>query len=109
MHWRLGDIYAQLTDPDDQHVCLDQLRQQLRDAFDPLMRCARNILLEGPAPVADAAQAVRDAAAEANGALGMLSRGQDGATERFDQAHQARQTTRCLRGPLFGELPTRRQ
>jgi hypothetical protein len=53
------------------------------------MRCARTILLEGPAPVADAAQAVKDAAAEANGALSMLSQGQDGATERFDQAHRA--------------------
>lgn len=34
-------------------------------------------------------QAVRDAAAEANSALGMLAQGQDGATERFDQAHRA--------------------
>jgi hypothetical protein len=89
LHWRLGDIYAQLTDPDDQHARLNQLRQQLRDAFDPLMRCARTIMLEGPPQVADAAQAVRDAAAEANGALSTLSQGQDGATERFDQAHQA--------------------
>ena len=89
LHWRLGDIYAQLTDPDDQLARLSQLRERLRNAFDPLMRCARTIVLEGPAPVAEAAQAVKDAAAEANGALWMLSRGQDGATERFDQAHQA--------------------
>lgn len=61
----------------------------MRDAFDPLMRCARTICLEGPAPVAEAAEAVRRAAAEANGALWMLSQDQDGATERFDQAHRA--------------------
>jgi len=89
LHWRLGDIYAQLTDPDEQLARLNQLRGQLRDAFDPLMRCARTILLEGPAPVADAAEAVRDAAAEANGALWMLSQGQDDAAEHFDQAHRA--------------------
>jgi hypothetical protein len=89
LHWRLGDIYAQLTDPDDQLARLDQLRGQLRDAFDPLMRCARTISLEGPGPVAETAEAVRQAAADANGALRMLSQGQDGATERFDKAHQS--------------------
>jgi hypothetical protein len=89
LHWRLGDIYIQLPDRDDRLARLNQLRDDLRDAFDPLMRCARTICLEGPAPVAEAAEAARRAASDANGALWMLSLGQDGATERFDEAHRA--------------------
>ena len=41
LYWRLGDVYAQLTDPDEQLVRIQQLRADLRDAFDPLSRCAR--------------------------------------------------------------------
>jgi len=87
LHWRLGDIYAQLADPHERLRRLNQLRDKLRDAFDPLTRCARTISLEGPAPVAEAAEAVRRAASDANGALWALSQGEDGATERFDEAH----------------------
>jgi hypothetical protein len=87
LHYRLGDVYAQLTDPDDQLVRIQQLRTDLRNAFDPLMRCARVIVLEGPAPVAEAAEAVRQAASDANTALWMISQGEIGARERFDEAN----------------------
>jgi hypothetical protein len=88
LHWRLDDIYVQVADPDDQLARVNHLRDELRDAFDPLTRCARTISLEGPASVAEAAEAVRRAASDANGALWMLSQGQEAATERFDAAHR---------------------
>jgi hypothetical protein len=88
LYFRLGDIYAQVADPGEQLARLDQLRRNLRDAFDPLMRCARAVSLEGPAFVAGAAESVCQAASDANSALRGLSQGHDGAAERFDQAHR---------------------
>ena len=89
LYWRLGDVYAQLTDPDAQLARIDELRDELRNAFDPLMRCVRVVALEGPAPVAETAEAVKDAASRANGALWMISQSKPEADEHFDQAHRA--------------------
>jgi hypothetical protein len=61
---------------------------QLRDAFDPLMRSARLVVMDGPDPAAEAAEAVRRAAAETNGALWLVSQGEEGARERFDEAQR---------------------
>jgi hypothetical protein len=88
LHWRVGDIFAQPSGPDDQRARIQQLRSDLRDAFDPLMRCARTVLLEGPTPVAEAAEAVQQAASEANSVLSLLSRGESGAREQFDESHE---------------------
>jgi hypothetical protein len=88
LHWRVGDIFAQSAGPDDQLARIQQVRSDLRDAFDPLMRCARAVFLEGPAPVADAAEAVHQAASEANSVLGMFSLGENGARELFDESCQ---------------------
>jgi hypothetical protein len=87
-YWRLGDVYAQLTDPGEQLARIQQLRADLRNAYDPLSRCARVILLEGPAPVVDAAEAVKQAASNANHVLWELSQAETGARERFDEAYQ---------------------
>src|SRR5262249_39781471 len=69
LYFRLGDVYAKLSDDDDRLAGIQQLRSHLRDAFDPLMRSARLVALEGPAAVAEAAEAVRHAALGANGAM----------------------------------------
>jgi hypothetical protein len=79
LYWRLGDVYAQLTDPGEQLDRIQRLRADLRGAFDPLSRCARVIILEGPAPVVEAAEAVRQAAADANHFLWEISRAENGA------------------------------
>jgi hypothetical protein len=86
LYWRLGDVYVQLTDPDDQLAGVQELRNDLRDAYDPLMRCARILLLEGPVQVSEAAEAVTQAAAEANSALHIVSQGEEHSRERFDEA-----------------------
>jgi hypothetical protein len=88
LYWRLGDVYAQLTDPDAQLARIQQLRTDLRNAFDPLMRCVRVTVLEGPASVAEAAEAVQQAASKSNGALWMISQDQPGAREHFDESHR---------------------
>jgi hypothetical protein len=88
LHWRLGDVYAQLTDPGDQLAGIQKLRNDLRDAFDPLTRCARVVLLEGPRSVAEAAEAVKRSASETNSALRMISQGEQGSRERFDEANR---------------------
>jgi len=52
------------------------------------MRCASVVILEGPTPVAEVAEEVKQAAADANSALWMLSHGESGARERFDEARR---------------------
>jgi hypothetical protein len=88
LYWRLGDVYAQPTDPDEQLVRIQQLRADLRDAFDPLSRCARVIILEGPESVVEAAETVKQAASDANHVLWEISRAETGARERFNEAYR---------------------
>jgi hypothetical protein len=88
LYFRLGDVYAQLTDPGEQLARIQKLRADLRDAFDPLSRCARVIILEGPMPVVEAAEAVKQAASDANHTLWKISQDETGARERFDEAYR---------------------
>jgi hypothetical protein len=88
LYFRLGDVYAQLAHPDQQLARIQQLRSDLRDAFDPLMRSARVITLEGPTAVAGAAEAAVQAASEANTALHRIATNASDARERFDGAHE---------------------
>ena len=50
---------------------------------------SRVVALEGAAPVAETAEAVKDAASRANGALRMISQSKPEAEEHFDQDHRA--------------------
>jgi hypothetical protein len=52
LYWRLGDVYAQSPDADARLKGIEALRVALRDAFDPLQRCARVAVLESPGEVA---------------------------------------------------------
>lgn len=88
LYWRLGDVYAQLTDPVDQLARIEQLRADLRNAFDPLSRWVRVVVLEGPSTVADAAEHIRQATMNTNRVLSLISQGQSDARERFDDAHR---------------------
>ncbi|MFI7708617.1 hypothetical protein [Nonomuraea sp. NPDC049480] len=88
LYYRLGDVYAQLTRPDEQLKKMEDLRTALRDAYDPLARCTRVVLLEGPEAVAAQAEAVRQAATETNGALWDITQGAPEARSSFDNAHQ---------------------
>lgn len=89
LYWRVGDAYVQLAAPDGRSARIQEVRGELRAAYDPLMRSVRVVLLEGPAPAAAAAEAVQQAAREANRALWRITEGGQGARERFDEAHEA--------------------
>lgn len=88
LYYRLGDIYIQVTQQDEQLVRIQDLRTSLRDVYDPLARCARVVLLEGPEAIANRAEAVKQAAMDANGALWHIAQDAPGARSRFDNAHQ---------------------
>ncbi|MFF4472181.1 hypothetical protein ACFYZ3_21735 [Streptomyces sp. NPDC001599] len=89
LYWRVGDAYAQLMDEDALAAHIEEIRTRLRDGFDPLMRCVRVIVLEGPDTVARAARAVLEATSESNSALARVAEGRPRAREGFDAA-QAR-------------------
>ncbi|MEU8138216.1 hypothetical protein [Streptodolium elevatio] len=86
LHWRLGEA-EQLPDPAAQATRIEELRVELREAFAPLMHRVRITVLEGPVPVADAAQALQAAALSANRALWALTQN-TGPHEAFHQAHR---------------------
>lgn len=89
LYWRVGDAFVQLVDPAERLTRIQELRTELRGAFDPLMRCVRVIVLEGPAPAAEAAEALMAAAAGANSALARVAEagGDDpGSRGLFDEA-----------------------
>lgn len=88
LYYRLGDVYMQLTRPDEQASKIHELRTVLRDAYDPLARCARVVLLEGSEAIAAQAEAVQDAVTHANGALWEIAQGAPDAQARFNHAHQ---------------------
>ncbi|MFF4251992.1 hypothetical protein ACFY1L_12345 [Streptomyces sp. NPDC001663] len=100
LYWRVGDVYAQLADPDEILARIQGLRTELRDAYDPFMRSVRVVVLEGPEGTADAAEAVLRAAAEANRTLWRVALGESDARDRFDEAQAA--YLRCLK--LFVEV-----
>lgn len=85
LYWRVGDAFAQLDDPDRLLARIGELRTELRAAYDPLMRSARVVVLEGPADPAAEAETVLAAAEEANRALWRVQLGEDGARERFSE------------------------
>ncbi len=85
LYWRAVFAFAQLDDADELLTRIQELRGELRDAYDPLMRSVRVIALEGPGEVAGAAESVLEAAAETNRTLWHFVLGEAGARERFDE------------------------
>lgn len=88
LYWRVEDAYVQLAG-DARLVRINELRDQLRTAFDLMMRCTRIVVLEGPLAVATAAEAVQDAAQEANRALWRVTCGDPNARERFKDSERS--------------------
>ncbi|WP_019074165.1 hypothetical protein [Streptomyces hokutonensis] len=89
LYRRVIDAFVQLADPERLLNRIDELRTELREAYDPFMHSVRVVVLEGPPDTADAAQAVLEAAKRVNRALWRLSLGEADARARFDEAQEA--------------------
>ncbi|MFF8919020.1 hypothetical protein ACF08M_38425 [Streptomyces sp. NPDC015032] len=77
-------VKGALTGPDEDLVQrIEELRGELRVAFDPLMRCIRLAILEGPTRVAEAAEALGKSVVTANRALHPLEQSDEGAQTAY--------------------------
>ncbi|MCL8017996.1 hypothetical protein [Streptomyces sp. AS02] len=83
------DAFHQITDLDQQLTRFEELRSELREAYDPLMHSVRVVILEGPPATAEAAQGVLDAAQQGNRCLWRITCGDADAHARFDEVQGA--------------------
>ncbi|MER6296289.1 hypothetical protein [Streptomyces althioticus] len=94
LYRRVFDVFHQITDPDQHLTRFEELRSELREAYDPLMHSVRVVVLEGPSATAEAAQAVLNAARETNRCLWRITCGDADARASFDEVQGA--YLRCL-------------
>ncbi|MGW4576622.1 hypothetical protein [Streptomyces tendae] len=83
LYRRVRDAFYRITDPEQQLARFEELRSELREAYDPLMHSVRVVLLEGPSATAAAAQDVLDTAQKTNRCLWRMTCGDADARERF--------------------------
>ncbi|PWI11441.1 hypothetical protein DIZ27_05190 [Streptomyces sp. NWU339] len=94
LYRRVLDAFHQITDPDQQLTRFEELRSELREAYDPLMHSVRVVVLEGPSATAEAAQAVLNAARETSRCLWPITCDDADARARFDEVQGT--YLRCL-------------
>ncbi|MEV7739143.1 hypothetical protein AB0O75_45135 [Streptomyces sp. NPDC088921] len=83
LYRRVRDAFYRITDPGQQLTRFEELRSELREAYDPLMHSVRVVVLEGPSATAEAAQGVLDAAQEVNRCLWRITCGDADARDHF--------------------------
>ncbi|MEU6380424.1 hypothetical protein [Streptomyces sp. NPDC046909] len=88
LYWQTAFDLDQLVDPERRATRVQDLRTELRGAFDPLMRSVRVVVLEGPVGPAESAEAVLRVVADTNRVLWRISRGEPEARAAFDEGHQ---------------------
>ncbi|MFE5165373.1 hypothetical protein ACFRNT_44110 [Streptomyces sp. NPDC056697] len=64
------------------------MRVAARAALNEVTRASREVVLEGPTPVAEAAQILRRTAIATNGLLGRLETGREEERSRYDAAYR---------------------
>ncbi|MER6567143.1 hypothetical protein ABT288_13315 [Streptomyces sp. NPDC001093] len=88
LYRRVVEALNQITDPDQQLTRFEELRSELREAYDPLMHSVRVVVLEGPPATAEAAQTVLDTAREVNRCLWHITCGDVDARPRFHEVQE---------------------
>jgi hypothetical protein len=94
LYRRVLDAFHQIADPGEQLTRSEEVRSELREAYDPLMRSVRVVVLEGPCATAEAAQAVLNAARETSRSLWRITCDDADARAHFDEVQGA--YLRCL-------------
>ncbi|MEU5334671.1 hypothetical protein AB0G51_15245 [Streptomyces asoensis] len=94
LYWRVVNAFRQIAEPDQRLTRFEELRSELREAYDPLMHSVRVVVLEGPPTTAEAAQAVLDAALNGNRCLWRIICGDSDGHARFNEVQGA--YLRCL-------------
>ncbi|MFD6967672.1 hypothetical protein [Streptomyces sp. NPDC059979] len=89
LYRRVVDAFHQIADPDEQLARFEELRSELREAYDPLMHSVRVVALEGPPATAEAAQGVLDAAQQVNQRLWRITCREADSHARFLEAQEA--------------------
>ncbi|MBT2508037.1 hypothetical protein J7I98_19530 [Streptomyces sp. ISL-98] len=90
---RMGELYWKVTDADQirdtdaRAAALKDLRGRLRDEYASLRHRVWVVDLEGPAPVAEAADALRRATSDNYRALEAMIAGQPDAAQRFNDCY----------------------
>ncbi|MER6091077.1 hypothetical protein [Streptomyces bluensis] len=87
VYWRLEEADA-VPEDHGRAAVLAQMQTAARTALNEVTRASREVMLEGPTPVAEAAHAVRGAAIIANGLLGRLVTGGEEERSRYNAAHR---------------------
>ncbi len=85
--WRIEEADA-APEGDPPAVTAEHLATSARAALNEVTRASREVLLEGPAQVAEAAQALRHAAITVNRALDGVATGGAPARARYDAAYR---------------------
>ncbi|GAB2972109.1 hypothetical protein GCM10023080_040170 [Streptomyces pseudoechinosporeus] len=85
--WRMEEVDA-TPEAQPRAALVAQMQTAARAALNEVTRASREVMLEGPTPVAEAAHTLRRAAITTNSLLGQLVTGSEEERSRYDAAHR---------------------
>ncbi|MFJ9585049.1 hypothetical protein [Streptomyces acidicola] len=87
VYWRMEEADA-VPEDHGRAAVVAQMQTAARAALNEVTRASREVVLEGPTPVSEAAQTLRRTAITTNGLLGRLVTGSEEERSRYDAAYR---------------------